>query len=146
MHNNKLLSSFPELVAAIVLMLFLYTALDKMHSLDYFRLRLSAAPYTKPFAQQLSILIPAAELAAVILLFIPKYRQYGLVFSFILMFAFTTYLGISLLSDIKLPCACGGVLSTISWSNHLVLNGVILLMLFAAIYIQYSNFYCNKQE
>jgi hypothetical protein len=51
------------------------------------------------------------------------------------MAAFTGYIGFMLLSNIELPCSCGGVISSLSWKNHLVFNILFLLLASVGYYL-----------
>jgi hypothetical protein len=54
----------------------------------------------------------------------------GLLASFGLMTVFTIYIAYMLLTSSHLPCSCGGVISKLSWKEHLWLN--VLLSVLAA--------------
>jgi hypothetical protein len=73
-----------------------------------------------------AILLPLAELLIALLLIFERTRLYGLWASLFLLVLFTGYLGYMILLMPHLPCSCGGVIGSMSWSVHLVFNGVLI--------------------
>lgn len=123
--NNSRSYKLIEIISAIFILLFLYTALSKFFSLQRFQFTLSRSPIIGDSAAWLSWFLPSFELLTVVLLFIPAIRLLGLYLSFALMFVFTGYIGIMLLSSSRLPCSCGGILQQLSWKDHLIVNTVL---------------------
>jgi putative oxidoreductase len=112
----------PELLSSLLILLFVYTAISKLINFQRFGAVLSQSPLVGHWATSLSFSLPAIELLAALLLFLPQTRTRGFILSFILMAAFTGYIAFMLLFTEKLPCACGGVLSSIGWAGHLLFN------------------------
>lgn len=69
-----------------------------------------------------SVLLPAFELLTAALLFFPKTRTKGFGLSLIMMSVFTGYIAFMVVFSEKLPCSCGGVLSSMNWTEHLLFN------------------------
>ncbi len=114
-----------ELVTAVFITLFSYTAVDKLLNHSTFRMALVQSPLLEHYADYVAVAIPVAELVVVALLIINTTRIGGLRASLGLMIAFTLYiLGLMLFAD-HLPCNCGGILNTLSWKAHLVVNLVL---------------------
>ena len=111
-----------DIISAVLLLLFLYTALSKLMHFVEFKLTLAESPLLKPFSAMLSWLLPVTELAIVLLLFIPLTRRAGLYASFFLLLIFTLYLSLMILLKQDLPCSCGGVLKSLSWPQHICFN------------------------
>ena len=125
---------FSDIVASLLLFLFLYTAINKLIDIQSFETTLSQSPYLKDSASLLSWGIPISEVVICFLLFIPHYRKVGLLFGFILMGVFSLYVGSMIFFSKGLPCSCGGVIETMSWSQHLIFNiGFFILSLVAWI-------------
>lgn len=122
---RKWFNIISSIIAALLIVLFAYTAINKLTGYDRFVTIIGHSPLAGPFKYFVAIGIPLAEIILVILLFIPKYRLAGLWGSLLLMMAFTAYIGISLWVAAKLPCACGGVLSQLTWKQHLIFNIVV---------------------
>ncbi|MDF0709053.1 MauE/DoxX family redox-associated membrane protein [Flagellimonas okinawensis] len=127
--NNYIISAIKLLLG----MLFIYTATGKLMHLDIFQMRLEQMPYISPLASSLKWLVPFAELVIVGLLLIGKYRALGMYASFILLGLFTMYIMAVLRFNEHVPCSCGGVLSALSWRDHILFNGAFMLLALTAI-------------
>ncbi|HEX2845862.1 MAG TPA: MauE/DoxX family redox-associated membrane protein [Chitinophagaceae bacterium] len=125
-----------SLIAAALIALFVYTALSKAIQLHRFQIALRSSPWLRPFSRQLAWGIPAVELLLAAGLLILRSREKALLFSGILLFCFTGYIGGMLLFAKKLPCGCGGVIETLSWQQHLVLNIVLTFLAFFGWYVE----------
>lgn len=119
-----------EIIAALFILLFTYTAISKWVDGNIFYSTLTKSPLVRDWASIISWMLPAVELITVILLFIPAIRWAGLYLSLALMLIFTSYIAFMLFSSYDLPCSCGGVLKNLSWKDHLIMN-IILTMLAA---------------
>lgn len=98
--------------------------------MDYstFKEQLSESPLLGSMAGLIAIGLPLAEFFVVILLIVPNWRLKGFYAALTLMTVFTVYV-IALLSfSNKLPCSCGGIISELSWPQHLVFNGLFILL------------------
>lgn len=124
--------SFKEVIAGLLVLLFLYTALTKLKDRSRFIGAMQHNPLLFPYANLLSWLIPVIELIIVVLLFIPRSRRSGVLASAVLLSIFTGYIGYMLLSNSELPCTCGGVLEKMSWRQHLILNVFMTVLSIAA--------------
>ena len=88
----------------------------------------------KAIASLASWAIPLSELAVALLLIWKKTRLMGLYGAAVLMLLFTGYtLAIVFFAPYR-PCSCGGVISLLSWEQHLLLNLVLLLLALLAIF------------
>ncbi len=123
-----------EIVVALYVLLFLYTAIMKFRDTSFFIKSMSHTPILRPYAPLLAGMIPAIEIAIAILLIIPRTRQYGLLTGTGLMGIFTLYVAFILETMKELPCSCGGVLQQLNWKEHLVLNSSFLLAGIVACY------------
>lgn len=138
---NKYFSVFINLIASLLLLLFLYTGINKLEERELFQVILSKSPFLSSFAGLLSWIIPFIELFVSALLFFPNTRVYGLKFSIVLMAGFTLYIAYMLLSASHLPCSCGGVLKNMSWLEHLVFNIIFLLLSITALRLRKGSKY-----
>lgn len=111
---------------SILVLVFGYTALSKLADLHSFRLVLTQVPVVQTGAAALSVLLPLAELAVVLLLLFPRTRARGLWASVGLLSLFTVYLVWMLVFAPGLPCACGGVISGMGWWAHVGLNAGLI--------------------
>ncbi|MBO9636013.1 MAG: hypothetical protein J7578_23115, partial [Chitinophagaceae bacterium] len=80
-----------DIIAALLILLFTYTAVSKLMTWDLFRFLLGQAPGIGKQAGWLFIAIPAVELIIAALLFFPSTRLKGLYASLALMLLFTMY-------------------------------------------------------
>jgi hypothetical protein len=117
-----------EVIASLFIFLFVYVAISKLVAHELFRVVLSKSPLLTHFSVLLSWLVPIMELLVSALLFVPRFRSAGLLASFLLMMAFTVYIGYMLSMSSQLPCSCGGVLSKLSWRGHFWFNMACTLL------------------
>ncbi|MBW8684725.1 MauE/DoxX family redox-associated membrane protein [Chitinophaga rhizophila] len=118
----------PFVTSLMLVLLFTYTALDKLSNISTFEYGLKAQVFHSAMIPALKWGIPLAELLIVILLLIPSLNSTGIVAGTFLMLGFTIYI-LLVLSTVfsKVPCACAGVFRTITWEQQLALNLIILI-------------------
>ena len=122
-----------DIISAAMLLLLLYTALSKLADYRGFTFVLSRSALLHPFAGTIVWLLPASEIATVLLLFFPSTRLKGLYTSVFLLTCFSCYLGFVLLFSPDVPCNCGGVLKSLSWPQHIVFNFLFLALAITGI-------------
>lgn len=121
--------------AALVLLLF-YTAAAKLLDLKRFESELGNQVLPSWSVPVLLWLIPAAELAVVLLITSAKFRLAGLFGAAALMAVFTGYMGLVLLNVFdRVPCSCGGVLKSMDFEVHFVFNLFFLLLSITGIWL-----------
>jgi uncharacterized membrane protein YphA (DoxX/SURF4 family) len=136
-----------EIITLLFVTLFLYTGISKLMDYSVFREQIALSPLLAPLSKLISILLPAIEIFVSIILFIPKTRFKGLYASLILMLFFTGYIIYILNFNEHLPCTCGGVLQSLSWNQHLLLNGILICcVLQAIILVKRSNLNKTKNQ
>src|SRR5215831_19647531 len=118
--NKPVIRIYVNFVCALFILLFVYTGLSKLrsHSLFLHTLRIFLA--ARRLATFLSWMIPTIELLISITLYIPRWQKTGLLLSTGIMCVFTLYLGYVLVFNRTLPCSCGGIISELSWNQHLL--------------------------
>lgn len=136
--NTQLIT---DAIAALFIVLFTYTGITKLIQHDTFVIALSQAPVIGAYPHLWAWFIPVTELMTSILLFIPggRFRIAGLIASFLLMFGFTLYILLMMLYVPDLPCSCGGVISGMTWTQHLVFNIIFTSLSTIAIWLWYKN-------
>jgi hypothetical protein len=122
-----------QLIAALLIFLFVYTATSKFLDFNSFKLTLHASPLITDKNILVAWAIPVVELITAALLLIPRTRLFGLYSSLGIMTVFTLYLGYMLLFTPNRPCVCGGVIKTMSWDQHIVFNCFFILLSLIAI-------------
>ncbi len=125
-----------EIISALLIVLFFYTALSKLADPVTFRVVLGKSPLIGKNNVIVSWLVPIAEIMASFLLFVPRFRRAGLYASFVLMTAFTLYVGYMLIFTPDLPCSCGGVITKLGWKSHLLLNITFTILSLVALLLQ----------
>lgn len=120
-----------EIVSSLLIILFIYTAINKIVEVETFRVSLRQSPILGKFALPISYVVPLVEIVIVFLLSFSATRKIGLLLSFLLILLFTIYIAYMLSTTSNLPCNCGGVIKLLSWQQHLILN--IVLLIFSAI-------------
>jgi hypothetical protein len=111
-----------DIISSLFILLFVYTATTKLLEHESFRAVLSQSPLIGIKATIISWVLPILELFTATLLFIPTMRKWGFASSLILMFLFTCYITYMILFSRDLPCSCGGVVSAMTWPEHLSFN------------------------
>jgi len=102
--------------------LFLYTAADKVMNHETFENVLSRSVLIGPTSAYIAWLVPASEILIGITLLVPKTQKTGLLLSLLLMSIFTIYLIFMVSSGSTLPCHCGGIISRMTWTQHIWFN------------------------
>ncbi len=119
-----------------LIIIFLYTAITKLMDYDTFLNEIQRSPLLPysltPFIAYAVIFI---EFGICILLLVERTNTFGILLSGGLLFLFTIYITMILLFSPYVPCSCGGIISQLSWTAHLILN--ISLILFCG-YIIYT--------
>jgi hypothetical protein len=123
-----------EVIASLLILLLAYTAFDKYINHVTFLDTLQSSTLLHPVANLLSWAVPVTELAIVSLLLFPSLRGLGLLCAGVLLSLFTVYIIYMLLFAPNLPCSCGGVISYLSWKQHIVLNIIFVLLAFYGWY------------
>jgi hypothetical protein len=115
-----------EIISSLLILLFTYTALSKLFSINRFEAVLEQSPVISSGAGVLAWQVPLAELGIVLLLFFSSTRLVGLWVSLVVLALFTLYLGWMVLFTPHLPCQCGGVIGAMSWKMHVLFNLVFI--------------------
>ena len=118
---------------SLLILLFTYTALSKLSGYEKFVLLLHESPLIHKGADTIAWLLPVTELIVVLLLFFEHTRRIGLYASLLLLVLFTLYLLYMVLFVADLPCSCGGVLSRMSWQQHILFNLFFIIVNLIAI-------------
>ncbi len=126
----------------LTILLFMYTAVSKLlnHSMFVFQMRRSPISFMQEWAPTIGWTVPSIELVLVILLFLERTRLWGMISSLLLMLSFEVYISwmkiVELQTGIKLPCTCGGIISDMGWTAHLLFNAVFIFLLGMSIYYE----------
>lgn len=117
-----------EIICFLFIVLFFYAAATKLINYNGFVGQIAKSPLLTNNAEWIAWLIPVIEIAITIMLAVPATRLPGLFASFGLMTMFTLYIIVILSFSKELPCSCGGILNTLDWKDHLILNIFFVLL------------------
>lgn len=136
-----------EVITALFIILWIYTGLNKMLDAKTFVSQLGRSPFIQPLAGFIAIALPYGELLLAVLLICKRSRELALYLSYGLMLLFTGYVYLMLNYAYDLPCSCGGIVSKLSWIEHLWFNiGFTLLAVFAILIESNVLFILKRKE
>ena len=111
-----------KIICFLFLALWVYAATSKLLIYQEFEIQLSKSPFASNYSTLFVWMIPLTEYILAGLFLFPKYILSALYLSFSMIVLFTIYiLGVLNFSN-AIPCACGGVITTLSWNEHLLFN------------------------
>lgn len=113
---------FIDIICGLLLLLFLYTALSKLLNYSNFKSVLLKISIVKYIESPLAWGLPILEILVAVLLFFPATRAQGLYGSLIMLTVFTVHLTYMVSTESNLPCSCGGVLNSLTWTKHIFFN------------------------
>ncbi len=130
-----------HIITGLLVFLFAYTGVSKLADHTRFIIEMNRQPLPSFLNDILVWAIPITALSISALLILDVTRLAGLYASLVLMAVFTFYTAIVLLNFFDhIPCSCGGIISTLSWPGHLVLN------VFFVVLCLYGIRLCRKQK
>lgn len=134
--------TFITFTLIVTIFLFMYTATSKLisYKVFVFQMQLVPLPLIGTWAPFLGWAVPVTELVLVVMLYLNTTHYWGLIGSFILMLSFEIYIVwmkfLEIQTGIHLPCTCGGIISNMGWTSHLLFNGAFILLLALSIYFR----------
>ena len=126
----------PEIVAFLFEALFLYASFNKILDYQKFTVQISQSPLLTGFGNLIPWIVISTEVVVSIMLFIPRFRLFGLFASFCLMTMFSAYIIAILNFSSYVPCSCGGILDELGWRDHLIFNIAFVFLSLVGIYFQ----------
>ena len=106
-----------------------YAAASKLMDYQRFAFQMDAQPFDNRFTPLLVFGLPFVEFLIAAMLIFKRTMQAGLWASLILMLVFTGYIILVKARYFeKIPCSCGGVISSLSWTQHLFFNLFFVLI------------------
>ena len=125
-----------EIISSLLILLFVYAALNKLFEYKTFKVQLINSLFLKPFAGIIAWLVPGIEMTISLMLTVKFTRILGLYASLILLLIFSLYISGILFSGMRLPCSCGGIIQQLSWKQHLLFNLFFLLVSLIGILLE----------
>src|SRR5690606_2427582 len=133
--NGKHREIIIEIISVLFIVLFVYAGMTKLMEGDRFFNNLNNSPFSPNTTTSyiLSWGVPTLEIIMGLLIAIPRTRLKGLYGALGLMITFTIYVtGIVFISPFT-PCSCGGIITLLSWPQHLIFNGGLIILALVAI-------------
>ena len=129
-------STVVEIISSLLVLLLVYTAFSKLLDYNTFKLQLSKSPFITEFATIIAWALPSIEFLVAIALVFNRTRLLGLYASLFLMTMFAAYIYAMLNFSYYIPCSCGGVLTTMTWGQHLWFNLFFITISIIGILVQ----------
>ena len=129
----------PYIASIAFIVLFTYAAASKLIEQETFEIQISQSPLLSAYATTLAWSVPASEIVISLGLSIQIFRALALYLSYGLMVVFTGYIVAILNFGSQIPCSCGGILSSMGWTQHLVFNVFFVLLAACAILVDTNN-------
>lgn len=124
-------------VTLLLILLFTYTAVSKVTAMETFSQQMHNQPFPEVISSSLIWFIPVMELLTAALLIVKPLRFIGFCCAFVLMSLFTGYVAMILLDVFdRVPCSCGGILESLSWTQHLAVNFLFWLLSLTGILLE----------
>lgn len=118
---------FTEGFALITALMFCYSAFVKLYDWRGNRVAMYQQILPDWSKDALVIGLPIIELIVGVLLLVPSGRKWGFPMATFLMGIFSFYVAwVWLGLGGKTPCSCGGIISSLSWGQHLIFNLIFL--------------------
>lgn len=111
-----------DIIIFLFVTLFLYAAVSKLIDYNLFQAQIGKSPLIMGYSKWIATVVPLLEIIISILLLIPKSQLLALYSFFSIMLLFTLYIAFILTFSPYVPCSCGGILSQLGWTEHLVFN------------------------
>ncbi len=124
----------PELINALLLLMWVYAAATKLFAYENFRFQLLGHPMLMNNAATIAWLLPVVEILIATLLLFQASRRLGYYASVFLLLVFCGYIIYMFNFYPHKPCSCGGVISRLSWKEHLVFNAAFIILSLAGLY------------
>jgi len=123
-----------DVTVFLLVLLWIYTATSKLLAFDSYRSQMYDQPISHGLASFLIWSLPPIEILTAMLLIIPRFKIWGLLSSIILMTVFSVYVALITFGVFeRIPCSCGGLIQSMSWTGHLLFNLFFLLLSFLTI-------------
>src|SRR5690554_4921698 len=145
MKTKAYLQIISHLILFILMGVFFLTGMEKVWHHKDFVIMLNRQPMPLWMLALLEWAVPALELGVVALLVMYRTRLAGLWASAALMLAFTGYTIYAASEPYGyVPCACGKLLSSLSWTQHIWVNLALTTLAGVGIWIHYRISHTNE--
>lgn len=112
-----------KIPSALLILLWIYTGLDKLFRWEASRKAFRNQTFPSELAEVLAYAVPITELLIAGLLLFSVSRWWGYLSSILLLTVFSTYVGLIWVGAFpRVPCNCAGILNSLGWAEHFLLN------------------------
>ena len=126
-NNISLRDRIDQMISFAFILLWTYTGLDKLIRLEESRKAFLNQPMPNELEEILAFAVPGIELLLALLLLFSITRWWGYLGSILLLTVFTTYVGLIWVGAFpRVPCNCAGILESLGWAEHFVLNMICI--------------------
>jgi hypothetical protein len=132
-----------KIICTLLVFLFAYAAISKLLDYSTFHAQLSQSPYITRFSNLIAWTLPVVELIVAVSFAFSHLRLFAFYAALFLLSLFTAYLVAMLNFSYYIPCSCGGLLSSLSWKEHILFNIVFILLSLTGIHLS-VNEHVNK--
>ncbi|SHO65363.1 MauE/DoxX family redox-associated membrane protein [Algoriphagus zhangzhouensis] len=123
MRGSKFIDIKEQLISIPLILLWTYTGLDKLIRYEESRKAFHNQTFPPDLAEVLTYAVPFVELLLGLLLLFQATRWWGYLGSILLLTVFTSYVGLIWVGAFpRVPCNCAGILESLGWTEHFVLN------------------------
>ena len=123
-----------EIIAALLVLLFLYASISKLLGFSLFVDEMNNQPFPNWMTPYLVVLIPGSEILIALALLFDRTRMVGFYASLILLFLFTLYSALVMFNVFDyVPCSCGGMIKKLNWREHTLFTASFLILSITAI-------------
>jgi len=141
MKRNALIA---ELIFSLFILLFLYAGLSRLSEFQDFKGEILNQPINSKLVSFIAWALPILELSIALSMVFLRYRLWGLRVGLALTFVFTIYIILIKFHYFKYePCSCGGLISGLTWTQHLFFNIFFLSIGLALLFLPRIR---NKQQ
>jgi uncharacterized membrane protein YphA (DoxX/SURF4 family) len=134
MENQSLFKLLPSYLLAF---LWTYTGLDKLIRFEQSRKAFHNQTFPPELAEILSYAVPITEIILAILLVLNISRWWGYLGSILLLTVFITYVGLIWVGAFpRVPCNCAGLIDSMGWTAHMILNLNLLILAIVGLWIE----------
>jgi uncharacterized membrane protein YphA (DoxX/SURF4 family) len=125
------------IIKYLLAIVFIYAGVYKIADVKLFMSQMYQSPLLPAFlVPYLAITVPLFEIVVgMFLIFANRWTSYLLSISFSLMLFFSMYLIMLYTLYVKPPCACGGILSGMTYPQHITFNLIFTLLASLALFL-----------
>lgn len=146
MKKNLPLSLISSTCRYLLIVMWTYAAFSKLFNYEKTRFDWLGHELIKNYTGLLAWLIPVIELVIVVLLLFPRTVLKGFYASIVLLIIFSSYIIYMFLYYPHTPCSCGGIISSLTWQQHVIFNLSFLVVAILGIIASKKNLFDSIKE